>query len=63
MEVWLHVFLTSAVDGDEWSVPHFGPFSPRERSRYPLKKKVKEGDYMEELDVDDRLLCLGCNRL
>ena len=24
VEVWLHSFLLSALDGNEWSAPHFG---------------------------------------
>ena len=27
MEVWLHLFLTSAVDGGEWSTSHPGRFT------------------------------------
>jgi hypothetical protein len=31
MEVYLHAFLTSAVDGGEWSTSRPGRFSHRER--------------------------------
>jgi hypothetical protein len=37
MEVYLHTFLTSAVDGDEWSVSrpdHITPF------QYPLDRRL-----------------------
>jgi hypothetical protein len=40
MEVWLHVFLTSALDGGEWSVSRPCRFTPRETGpRYPLDRK------------------------
>jgi len=32
MEVRLHAFLTSALDGGEWSVSRPGHFNPRERA-------------------------------
>jgi hypothetical protein len=32
MEVWFHTFLTSALDGGEWSVSRAGHFNPRERA-------------------------------
>jgi hypothetical protein len=31
VEVKLHAFLTSALDGDEWSASRLGRFTPRER--------------------------------
>jgi hypothetical protein len=31
VEVWLHTFLTSALDGGEWSASRPGRFTPRER--------------------------------
>jgi len=37
--VWLHLFLTSALDGGEWSDSRPGRFTPRESPptpRYPL---------------------------
>jgi hypothetical protein len=32
MEVWLHEFLTSVVDGGEWSASRPGRFTSRERA-------------------------------
>jgi hypothetical protein len=32
VEVYLHTFLTSALDGGEWSASHPGRFTPRERA-------------------------------
>jgi len=32
MELQLHTFLTSALDGGEWSVSRSGRFTPRERA-------------------------------
>jgi hypothetical protein len=31
-EVWVHAFLTSSQDGEEWSVSRPGRFTPRERT-------------------------------
>jgi hypothetical protein len=38
VEVQLHAFLTSALDGGEWSASRPGHFTPKERAfpRYPL---------------------------
>jgi hypothetical protein len=30
--VWLHAFLTSALDGGEWSASRQGHFTPREKA-------------------------------
>jgi hypothetical protein len=32
LDVWIHVFLTSALAVGEWSTSHLGPFSPGERA-------------------------------
>jgi hypothetical protein len=32
VEVWLHAFLISALDGGEWSASRLGRFTPRERA-------------------------------
>jgi len=32
VEVYLHAFLTFALDGDEWSASRSGRFTPRERT-------------------------------
>jgi len=34
VEVWLQAFLTSVVDGDEWSASSPGRFTPRERAPF-----------------------------
>jgi len=31
VDVWLHAFLTSALDGGQWSASRPGRFTPRER--------------------------------
>jgi hypothetical protein len=36
VEVQLHAFLNSALDGDEWSTSRPGRFTPRERARGTL---------------------------
>jgi len=35
VKVWLHTFLTSALDGDEWSASHPGHFSHEGKRRAP----------------------------
>jgi hypothetical protein len=30
VDVYIHIFLTSALDGDEWSASHPGRFTPKE---------------------------------
>jgi hypothetical protein len=32
VDVQLHTFLTSALDGDEWSVSHLSHFMPKQRA-------------------------------
>jgi hypothetical protein len=32
VEIELHTFLTSALDGHEWAVSHHGHFTPKERT-------------------------------
>jgi hypothetical protein len=36
VEVWLHAFLTSVLDGGDWSASHPGSFIPR----YPLARRL-----------------------
>jgi len=36
MEVWLHVFLTSALDGDEWSASRPSRFTPGKEPPVPI---------------------------
>jgi hypothetical protein len=38
MEVYIHEFLTSALDGSEWSASRPGRFPPRENPRYLLDR-------------------------
>jgi hypothetical protein len=41
MEVWLHAFLISALDGDEWPTSRPGRFTPGERTtQYPLNRRL-----------------------
>jgi len=37
VEVWLHSFLTLALDGDEWSPPRPDRFIPKIEPQYLLK--------------------------
>jgi hypothetical protein len=37
VEVYLHAFLTSALDGGEWSVSRPGRFTPREIPPVPIE--------------------------
>jgi hypothetical protein len=32
MDIWIHVFLTSALVSGEWSASRLGRFTPRERA-------------------------------
>jgi hypothetical protein len=36
MEVYIHEFLTSDLDGGEWSTSLPGRLTPREETRYPI---------------------------
>jgi hypothetical protein len=41
MEVYLHAFLTSALDGGQWSASRPSRFTPREGApRYPLDRRL-----------------------
>jgi len=40
VEVLLHSFLTSALEGGEWSTPHTGKFIPGKDPRYPLNRTL-----------------------
>jgi hypothetical protein len=40
VHVYIHVFLTSALAGDEWSASRPGRLTPRESHRYPLDRRV-----------------------
>jgi hypothetical protein len=37
VDVWIHIFLTSALAGGEWSASRSGSFIPGESPRYPLE--------------------------
>jgi len=39
VEVQLHSFLTSAIDGGEWSASRSGRFAPNEGALYPLNRR------------------------
>jgi hypothetical protein len=38
--VQTHVFLTSALVGDEWSASRLGRFTPGKEPRYPLDRRL-----------------------
>jgi hypothetical protein len=40
VKVWLHAFLTSALDGDKRSVSNPGCFTPGKSPRYPLYRRL-----------------------
>lgn len=40
VEVWLHAFLTSALDGGEWSAFRPGRFIPGERTPVPINRRL-----------------------
>jgi hypothetical protein len=40
VNVRIYVFLTSALDGGEWSASRPGRFTPGKSPRYPLDKKL-----------------------
>jgi len=40
VQVWLQAFLTSAVEGDEWSASQPGRFTLGESPRYPLDMRL-----------------------
>jgi hypothetical protein len=41
VHVYIHVFLTSALVGGEWSVSHLSRFTPKERApQYPLDRRL-----------------------
>jgi hypothetical protein len=40
VEARLHSFLTSAVDGDEWSASRPGRFDPGKEPRYPFNRRL-----------------------
>jgi hypothetical protein len=40
VKVWLHSFLTSAVDGSEWLASGLGRFNPGKGPRFSLSRKL-----------------------
>jgi hypothetical protein len=40
IDVHVHLFLTSALDGVEWSASHPGCFDPWERNLYQLNRRL-----------------------
>jgi hypothetical protein len=40
IEAWLHSFLTSALDGDEWSASRSGRFALGKEPRYPFNRRL-----------------------
>jgi hypothetical protein len=46
-EVQLHTFLTSALDGCEWSISYSGRFDPGKEPRYPWNRRVCMGPQRE----------------
>jgi hypothetical protein len=45
VEVKLHSFLVSALDGGKWQASRAGSFTPGKEPRYPFKKKRLGGNY------------------
>jgi hypothetical protein len=39
-EVQLHEYLTSALDGGEWSASHSGRFTPGEKATVPTEQEA-----------------------
>jgi hypothetical protein len=42
MEVQLHSFLISALDGGEWLTSHPRRFTPKKKTRYSLSRRLGE---------------------
>jgi hypothetical protein len=40
-DVWIHVFLTSALVGGEWSASRPGRFTPWERAPVPIGQEAR----------------------
>jgi hypothetical protein len=58
VDVYIHVFFTSALVGGEWSVSRPGRFTPGKRApRYPLESRLggpqdRSGRHVEEKILD-----------
>jgi hypothetical protein len=53
IEVQLHSFLTSALDGGEWSTSRLGRFTPGKECQYPSSRRLggsqgRSGQFTEE---------------
>jgi hypothetical protein len=42
VEIYLHAFLASALDGGEWSASRFGLLTPRERTHMNILGEDRE---------------------
>jgi hypothetical protein len=40
VDVYIHIFLTSALAGGEWTASRTGLFTPGEKPRYPLARRL-----------------------
>jgi len=40
VEVYLHAFVTSTLDGGEWSASRAGRLTPEKKPRYPLDTRL-----------------------
>jgi hypothetical protein len=57
VKIYLHVFLTSALDGGEWSASRPGRFTPGGKSlRYPLERRLDGPQSWSERYGDERNL-------
>jgi hypothetical protein len=57
LEVQIHVFLTSVLDGGEWLASHPDRFAPAKQPRYPLDRTLygpqsRSGRSQKELEAD-----------
>jgi hypothetical protein len=58
VEVELHLFLISALDGNEWSASQFGPFTPGKTNLYTFgRMSLKVG-----LDAVEKRIIPSLNR-
>jgi hypothetical protein len=63
MEVWFNAFLTSWLDGGEWSASHPSCFTPRENApHYPLDRRLNEPYSQTGCCEDDKNLLKTYNK-
>jgi len=64
-EVQLHAFLTSALDGNEWSASRLGRFKSGERTPYPSDRRLSGPHSQSGSDGEEKkfpsLLCQESN--